>query len=76
MDLVLQIGAPKNIKRLVQRIGRANHRFDAPSRARIVPANRFEVLECTAALQAVQAGELDGDGSPRSAGWTCCASIS
>jgi ATP-dependent Lhr-like helicase len=64
VDLVLQIGAPKNIKRLVQRIGRANHRFDAPSRARIVPANRFEVLECVAALQAVQAGELDGDGQP------------
>ncbi|MCH8466539.1 MAG: ligase-associated DNA damage response DEXH box helicase [Roseinatronobacter sp.] len=60
VDLVLQIGAPKNIKRLVQRIGRANHRYDMPSRARIVPANRFEVLECVAALQAVAAGELDG----------------
>ena len=62
VDLVIQIGAPKNIKRLVQRIGRANHRFDTPSRARIVPANRFEVLECIAALQAVEARELDGDG--------------
>ncbi len=62
VDLVIQVGAPKNIKRLVQRIGRANHRFDTPSRARIVPANRFEVLECVAALQAVEAGELDGDG--------------
>ncbi len=61
VDLVLQIGAPKNIKRLVQRIGRANHRYDTPSRARIVPANRFEVLECVAALRAVEAGELDGD---------------
>ena len=61
VDLVIQIGAPKNVKRLVQRIGRANHRYDAPSRARIVPANRFEVIECVAALQAVAAGELDGD---------------
>lgn len=60
VDLVIQIGAPKNVKRLVQRIGRANHRYDAPSRARIVPANRFEVIECVAALQAVAAGELDG----------------
>ena len=60
VDLVLQVGAPKNIKRLVQRIGRANHRYDTPSRARIVPANRFEVLECVAALQAVAAGDLDG----------------
>ena len=62
VDLVIQIGAPKNIKRLVQRIGRANHRYDAPSRARIVPANRFELLECVAALQAVEAHDLDGDG--------------
>lgn len=62
VDLVLQIGAPKNIKRLVQRIGRANHRNDTPSRARIVPANRFEVLECVAALQAVAASDLDSDG--------------
>ena len=69
VDLVIQIGAPKNIKRLVQRIGRANHRFDTPSRARIVPANRFEVLECIAALQAVEAGELDGDGRALVGGW-------
>lgn len=66
VDLVIQVGAPKNVKRLVQRIGRANHRYDAPSRARIVPTNRFEVLECVAALQAVQAGTLDGQ--PRGAG--------
>ncbi|MDO5705987.1 MAG: ligase-associated DNA damage response DEXH box helicase [Paracoccus sp. (in: a-proteobacteria)] len=62
VDLVIQVGAPKNVKRLVQRIGRANHRYNAPSRARIVPANRFEVIECVAALQAVAEGDLDGDG--------------
>lgn len=66
VDLVIQIGAPKNIKRLVQRIGRANHRYNAPSKALLVPANRFEVVECVAALEAVLAGELDGD--PRGAG--------
>ena len=42
VDLVIQVGAPKNVKRLVQRIGRANHRYNAPSKARIVAANRFE----------------------------------
>ena len=62
VDLVIQVGAPKNVKRLVQRIGRANHRYDAPSRALIVPANRFEVLECRAALDAVLAKDLDGPG--------------
>ncbi len=61
VDLVVQIGAPKNVKRLVQRIGRANHRYNAPSKAVIVPANRFEVVECVAALEAVLAGDLDGD---------------
>lgn len=66
VDLVIQIGAPKNVKRLVQRIGRANHRYNAPSKAILVPANRFEVLECLAALEAVQEGDLDGD--PRGAG--------
>jgi ATP-dependent Lhr-like helicase len=66
VDLVIQVGAPKNVKRLVQRIGRANHRYNAPSKALLVPANRFEVVECVAALQAVQAHDLDGD--PKGAG--------
>jgi ATP-dependent Lhr-like helicase len=60
VDLVVQIGAPKGVSRLMQRIGRANHRFDAPSRAVLAPANRFEVLECRAAVQAVEAQHLDG----------------
>ena len=66
VDLVIQIGAPKNVKRLVQRIGRANHRYNAPSKALLVPANRFEVVECVAALEAAKAHDLDGD--PRGAG--------
>jgi ATP-dependent helicase Lhr and Lhr-like helicase len=66
VDLVIQIGAPKNVKRLVQRIGRANHRYNAPSKALLVPANRFEVVECVAALEAVLVGELDGE--PRGLG--------
>ncbi|HSZ74228.1 MAG TPA: ligase-associated DNA damage response DEXH box helicase, partial [Rhizomicrobium sp.] len=61
VDSVICIGAPKGAARLVQRIGRANHRLDEPSRALLVPANRFEVLECEAARDAVMAGELDGD---------------
>ena len=61
VDLVIQIGAPKNVKRLVQRIGRANHRYNAPSKALLVPANRFEVVECVAALDAVKAHDLDGE---------------
>ena len=66
VDLVIQVGAPKNVKRLVQRIGRANHRYNAPSKALLVPANRFEVVECRAALDAVRAHDLDG--APRGPG--------
>lgn len=66
VDLVIQVGAPKNVKRLVQRIGRANHQYNAPSKALLVPANRFEVVECVAALQAARDHDLDGD--PRSPG--------
>ena len=61
VDLVIQVGAPKNVARLVQRIGRANHRLDEPSRALLVPANRFDLLECLASVEAVAAGEIDGD---------------
>ncbi|MBS7538524.1 ligase-associated DNA damage response DEXH box helicase [Ancylobacter lacus] len=59
VDLVINVGAPKGSSRLMQRIGRANHRLDEPSRAVLVPANRFEVLECRAALEAVAAGAQD-----------------
>ncbi|MGN6463944.1 MAG: ligase-associated DNA damage response DEXH box helicase [Rhizobiaceae bacterium] len=59
VDLVVHVGAPKGASRLAQRIGRSNHRMDEPSRAILVPANRFEVLECRAALDANYLGAQD-----------------
>jgi ATP-dependent Lhr-like helicase len=59
VDLVINVGAPKGSSRLMQRIGRANHRLDEPSKAVLVPANRFEVLECEAALEAVKDNAQD-----------------
>ena len=59
IDLVINVGAPKGASRLMQRIGRANHRLDEPSRALLVPSNRFEVLECRAAVDAAMAGAQD-----------------
>ncbi|HVI05400.1 MAG TPA: ligase-associated DNA damage response DEXH box helicase [Sphingomicrobium sp.] len=59
VDLVVQMGAPKGSSRLLQRIGRANHRLDEPSKGIIVPGNRFEYLEARAALDAIGEGELD-----------------
>jgi ATP-dependent Lhr-like helicase len=59
VDLVINIGAPKGASRLMQRIGRANHRIDEASRAVLVPANRFEVLECRVAIDAVSENAQD-----------------
>ena len=59
VDLVINIGAPKGASRLMQRIGRANHRIDEASRAVLVPANRFEVLECAVAIDAVKENAQD-----------------
>ncbi|PLK26673.1 ligase-associated DNA damage response DEXH box helicase [Novosphingobium sp. TH158] len=61
IDLVVQMGAPKGSSRLLQRIGRANHRLDCPSKALLVPGNRFEFLEATAAVEAVEEGRRDGE---------------
>jgi ATP-dependent Lhr-like helicase len=67
VDLVVHVGAPKGASRLAQRIGRSNHRMDEPSQAILVPANRFEVMECRAALEANYLGAQDtpplGEGS-------------
>jgi ATP-dependent Lhr-like helicase len=60
VDLVIQVGAPKSASRLTQRVGRANHRLDEPSQAVLAPANRFEWLECVAAVEAVVSGRQDG----------------
>jgi ATP-dependent Lhr-like helicase len=61
VDCVIQMGAPKGSSRLLQRIGRANHRLDEASEAILVPGNRFEYLEARAAIDAVEANELDNE---------------
>ena len=70
---MVNVGAPKGASRLMQRIGRANHRLDEPRKALLVPANRFEILECRAALDAVDEAAQD---TPKraSARWTCSRS--
>lgn len=67
VDLVVQVGPPKGVSRMIQRIGRAGHRLDVPSRALLVPCNRFEVLECRCVIEGVAEGTLDGD-PPRDGG--------
>ncbi|PXA97549.1 ligase-associated DNA damage response DEXH box helicase [Nostoc sp. 3335mG] len=72
VDLVVQIGAPKGSSRMLQRIGRANHRLDDPSKALLVPSNRFEVLECEAAVEAVSESHQDSE-DPQPGGYDVLA---
>ena len=72
VDLVVQVGAPKGSSRMLQRIGRANHRLDDPSKALLVPSNRFEVLECEAAVEAVSEGHQDSE-DPQAGGYDVLA---
>jgi len=67
VDLVIHVGAPKGASRLAQRIGRANHRLDEPSKAYLVPSNRFEFIECRAAIDALHEGAQDTE-RPRPGG--------
>ncbi len=61
VDCVIQMGAPKGSSRLLQRIGRSNHRMDEPSKAVLIPGNRFEFLEAQAAFDAITVGQRDGE---------------
>ncbi|MFO1243399.1 MAG: DEAD/DEAH box helicase [Rickettsiales bacterium] len=61
VDLVIQVGAPRGISRLLQRVGRSNHRLDEPSDALLVPCNRFEMMECVAVMDAIADKQVDGD---------------
>lgn len=61
VDAIIQVGAPKGVSRLLQRIGRSNHRMDEPSRATLVPCNPLEAVECAVAIDAIARGHRDGD---------------
>nr|WP_284371838.1 ligase-associated DNA damage response DEXH box helicase [Algimonas porphyrae] len=61
VDVIIQVGAPKGVSRLLQRIGRSNHRIDEASKAVLVPTNPLEVVECDVAIQAIEGGHRDGE---------------
>ncbi len=60
VDVIIQVGAPKGVSRLLQRIGRSNHRIDEASRAVLVPTNPLEVVECDVSIRAIEDGQRDG----------------
>ena len=59
VELVCQLSTPRSISTFLQRVGRANHAVGGVPKGRLFPLSRDELIECTALLDAVRAGELD-----------------
>ncbi|HRI09937.1 MAG TPA: helicase-related protein, partial [Nannocystaceae bacterium] len=59
VELVCQLGSPRSLSALLQRVGRAAHVVGGLPKGRIFPQSRDDLCECTAALLALRRGELD-----------------
>lgn len=59
IDLVCQLGSPRAISALLQRVGRAGHRLDRLPKGRVWPLSRDDLVECAALLDSARQGYLD-----------------
>jgi|RhiMetdeSRZDD1v2_1073273.scaffolds.fasta_scaffold00245_49 ATP-dependent Lhr-like helicase len=59
VDLVCQLGSPRSIASLLQRVGRSGHAVGGTPKGRLFPLSRDELVECTALIDSVRRGELD-----------------
>ncbi len=59
IDLVVQIGSPKSISKLMQRIGRSGHSLYKVTKGRVVALDPMEMEECTVLVHSALAGEID-----------------
>ncbi|EPC03092.1 ATP-dependent DNA helicase [Litchfieldella anticariensis FP35 = DSM 16096] len=59
VDLVCQLGSPRSMAAFLQRVGRSGHGVGRLPKGRLFPLTRDDLLECTALMGAVKAGELD-----------------
>ena len=59
VDLVCQIGSPRSIAALLQRVGRSGHSLGGTPKGRLFPLSRDDLIECVALLDCVRRGELD-----------------
>jgi ATP-dependent Lhr-like helicase len=75
VDLVCQIGSPRNIAAFLQRVGRSGHHVGGMPKGRLFPTSRDDLVECAALLDCVRRGELDTLRIPRRR-WTCWPSRS
>jgi ATP-dependent helicase Lhr and Lhr-like helicase len=59
VDLVCQLGSPRSISSLLQRVGRSGHSVGGMPKGRLFPLSRDDLVECAALLDSVRRGELD-----------------
>jgi ATP-dependent Lhr-like helicase len=65
VDLVIQVESPKSVARGLQRIGRSGHRLDEPSKGRIFPKFRADLLESAVVVQRMREGLIEETQIPR-----------
>ena len=59
VDHVIQVGSPKGIARLLQRVGRSGHQPGALSRLTFVPTHAMEIVEIAAARSAIDEQKIE-----------------
>ncbi|MGQ3410950.1 ATP-dependent helicase [Natrinema sp. LN54] len=67
VDLVVQVGSPKSVAALLQRIGRAGHRVGQTVTGRVIALDRDELLECAVMLKKAEDGFVDSVSIPENA---------
>ncbi|APX96771.1 ATP-dependent helicase [Natronorubrum daqingense] len=67
VDLVVQVGSPKSVASLLQRVGRAGHRVGQTVTGRVIALDRDELLECAVMLQTAEEGFVDSVSIPENA---------
>jgi ATP-dependent Lhr-like helicase len=66
VDLVIQVESPMSVARGLQRVGRAGHTIDEPSRGVIFPKYRGDLLECAVVTRGMHDGAIETTTIPRS----------
>ncbi|MFB6299854.1 MAG: ATP-dependent helicase [Halobacteriales archaeon] len=59
LDLVVQVGSPKSVAALLQRVGRAGHQLGETVEGRVMVLDRVELVECTVMLKRAEEGFID-----------------
>jgi ATP-dependent Lhr-like helicase len=65
VDLVVQVESPSSVATGLQRVGRAGHQVGAPSRGKLFPKHRADLLEAAVVVERMQAGQIEETHYPR-----------